>query len=227
MVRLINGKNVGALANVAYRILRVQEIFTHIEELNNPCLTPCIYAMWHANQFMVHGIRNRDKVNILISNSIDGEIVARTCENWGFKVIRGSSNKKGAVASTFQMIDQLKEGNYVAIMVDGPHGPLHKVKNGAIKIAQMSGAPIVPSYWYSPQKTFISLPSWDKMKTPLGFCNILNIYGEPVYVKPDATEEDINKVKEKIKASLEELEKKAPELYNEAKKQGLWKKKKN
>ena len=65
------------------------------------------------------------------------------------------------------------------------------------------------------------------MKTPLGFCNILNIYGEPVYVKPDATEEDINKVKEKIKASLEELEKNAPELYNEAKKQGLWKKKKN
>ena len=226
MVRLINGKNIDTVAGIAYRILRTQEIFTHIEELNNPDLTPCIYAMWHANQFLVHGIKHRNKVNILISNSIDGEIVARTCEKWGFKVIRGSSNKKGAVASTFQMIEQLKEGNYVAIMVDGPSGPLHKVKNGAIKIAQMSGAPIVPSYWYSPQKTFVSLLSWDKMKTPLGFCNILNLYGEPVYVKPDATDEELIQIKEQIKSSLEKLEEEAPAKYEEALKNQLWKKKK-
>lgn len=51
-----------------------------------------------------------------------------------------------------QMLSRLKEGECVGIMVDGPNGPLHKVKNGAIKLAQMSGAPIVPAHWYSPQK---------------------------------------------------------------------------
>ena len=227
MVRLINDGNIDFLANTAYRLMRLQEIFTHIHEYNNPNIKPCIYAMWHANQFLVHGLEDKAHTSILVSNSIDGEVVARAVEKWGFKVVRGSSGKKGAVESTMQMLSRLKEGECVGIMVDGPSGPLHKVKNGAIKLAQMSGAPIVPAHWYSPQKTFISLPSWDKMKTPFGDCKILNLYGTPVYVKQDASDEELSSAKENIRTQLLELEVKAPEIYEEAKKQKLWDKKKN
>lgn len=227
MVRLINDGNIDFLANTAYRLMRLQEIFTHIHEYNNPNIKPCIYAMWHANQFLVHGLEDKAHTSILVSNSIDGEVVARAVEKWGFKVVRGSSGKKGAVESTMQMLSRLKEGECVGIMVDGPSGPLHKVKNGAIKLAQMSGAPIVPAHWYSPQKTFISLPSWDKMKTPFGDCKIINLYGTPVYVKQDASDEELSSAKENIRTQLLELEAKAPEIYEEAKKQKLWEKKKN
>lgn len=226
MVRLINDSNIDFLANTAYRLMRLQEIFTHIHEYNNPNLKPCIYAMWHANQFLVHGLEDKANTSILVSNSIDGEVVARAVEKWGFKVVRGSAGKKGAVESTMQMLTRLKNGECVGIMVDGPHGPLHKVKNGAVKLAQMSGAPIVPAHWYSPQKTFINLPSWDKMKTPLGDCKILNLYGEPIYVNENATDEELSAAKENIKTQLLNLEAKAPEIYNEAKKQKVWDKKK-
>ena len=226
MVRLINDKNINLLANTVYTMMRLQEKFTHIYEYNNPNIAPCIYVMWHANQFLVHGIEDKAHLSILISNSIDGEIVARAVEKWGFKVVRGSSNKKGAVESTMQMLNRLKNGECVGIMVDGPSGPLHKVKNGAIKLAQMSGAPIIPAFWYSPQKTFVSLPSWDKMKTPLGDCNILNLYGEPIYVTKDASNEELAQIRENVKIALFDLEAKAPEIYNEAKKQKQWKKKK-
>ncbi len=225
MVRLINDSNIDFLANTAYRLMRLQEIFTHIHEYNNPNLKPCIYAMWHANQFLVHGLEDKANTSILVSNSIDGEVIARAVEKWGFKVVRGSAGKKGAVESTMQMLTRLKNGECVGIMVDGPHGPLHKVKNGAVKLAQMSGAPIVPAHWYSPQKTFINLPSWDKMKTPLGDCKILNLYGEPIYVNENATDEELSAAKENIKTQLLNLEAKAPEIYNEAKKQKLWDKK--
>lgn len=226
MVRLINENNIDSLSNIAYKVLRTQEIFTHIEEVNNPNLSPCIYAMWHANQFLIHGIQDKAHLSVLISNSMDGEIIARTVEKWGFKVVRGSSHKKGAVTSTMQMIERLKAGECVAIMVDGPSGPLHKVKNGVIKVAQMTGAPIVPAHWYSPQKTFISLPSWDKMKTPLGHCKILNTYAKPIYVKQDASDEELTAIKNQIKTSLEQLELDAPKMYEEAKKNKLWNKKK-
>lgn len=226
MVRLINDKNIDLLANTVYTMMRLQEKFTHIYEYNNPNIAPCIYVMWHANQFLVHGIEDKAHLSILISNSIDGEIVARAVEKWGFKVVRGSSNKKGAVESTMQMLNRLKNGECVGIMIDGPSGPLHKVKNGAIKLAQISGAPIIPAFWYSPQKTFVSLPSWDKMKTPLGDCNILNLYGEPIYVTKDASNEELAQIRENVKIALLDLEAKAPEIYNEAKKQKQWKKKK-
>ena len=64
------------------------------------------------------------------------------------------------------------------------------------------------------------------MKTPLGFCNILNTYDKPIYIKPDATDEELAQIKEQIKASLEQLEADAPAMYEEAVKNKLWNKKK-
>lgn len=223
MVILINKDNVDKIANIVYSILRVQELFTHIIEINNPELKPCIYAMWHGNQFSIHGIEDKAHLNVLISNSADGEIITKTVEKWGFKVVRGSSARKGCVSSTMQLMSRLKDGECAAIMVDGPRGPLHTVKGGAIKLAKETGAPIVPMHWYSPQKTFISLPSWDKMTVPFGFCRIINIYGDPIYVNET---DDENEVAEKIKASFDDIEKRAPEEYEKARKLKLWRRKK-
>ena len=222
MVRLINRKNMDQVSNLAYRIMKVQEFFTYIREYNNPQITPCIYAMLHENQFCVHGLPDRGNVNILISNSLDGEIIARVCDKWGFQLCRGSSNRKGSVSGTLKMISKLKNGENIAIMVDGPRGPVHKVKSGAIVLAREANVPIIPVHWYSPDFTFVRFPSWDKMTSPIGPCRLLNIYGEPIYTD-DKTDEQ---VAEEVRNSLLALEKSAPEKYQEARKLKLWNKRK-
>lgn len=206
--------------------MKCQEPFTHILEVNNKELKPCIYAMWHSDQFCIYGVEDKGHVSILISKSADGEIVAYAVESLGFKTVRGSSKKKGAIESTMHMIELLKKGETVAITVDGPSGPLHKVKNGVIKIAQMSGAPIVPVCWYSADRTFLTLPSWDKMTTPLGDCQILNLYGEPIYVPAELTPEQFEEYREKLRTSLLDLQARIPEEFKKAKKEKLWNKKK-
>lgn len=221
MVRIINSKNVDKIASFVYGALLIQKFFTHIIEINNPLKVPCIYAMWHENQFCIHGIEDKAHLNVLISNSADGEIIARAVEKWGFRVVRGSSNRKGCVSSTMQLISRIKEGECAALMVDGPRGPLHKVKGGVITLAKETGAPIIPMHWFSREKTFVTLPSWDKMKTPLFNCHIINLYGDPIYVSKDDKDEDIAA---RIKSSLEELEKLAPAEFDKAKKNKLWKK---
>ena len=222
MVRLINRKNMDQVSNLAYRIMKVQEFFFYFREYNNPQITPCIYAMWHENQFCVHGLPDRGNVNILISNSLDGEIIARVCDKWGFQLCRGSSNRKGSVSGTLKMISKLKNGENIAIMVDGPRGPVHKVKSGAIVLAREANVPIIPVHWYSPDFTFVRFPSWDKMTSPIGPCRLLNIYGEPIYTD-DKTDEQ---VAEEVRNSLLALEKSAPEKYQEARKLKLWNKRK-
>lgn len=222
MVRLINKNNIGEISNLAYAIMKVQECFTDVVEMNNPNLKPCIYAMWHENQFCLHGIEDKGNINILISNSMDGEIIARICEKWGFKTCRGSSKRKGSVSATLKMISKLKDGENIAIMVDGPRGPLHKVKPGVITLAREAGVPIIPIHWYSPSFTFVRFPSWDKMTCPIGPCRLINIYGEPIYTA-DKTDKQIAK---EIRKSLLNLAEIAPEKYNEAKKLKLWKRKK-
>ena len=114
-----------------------------------------------------------------ISKSFDGEIIAQAVEKMGFSTVRGSKNKKrkdkGGKEATFELVTKLKEGKNVAITVDGPTGPLHKVKKGVIKIAKLTGAPIIPVIWYSPSKCLGTLPTWDKIKIPLWFVKTINI----------------------------------------------------
>lgn len=222
MVRLINKNNVNKVTEVVYFIMHIQEFFTYIAEMNNPGINPCIYAMWHKNQFCVYGLQNKDNINILISNSIDGEIISTVVERMGFKTCRGSSNRKGAVSGTLKMIDKLKSGEDIAIMVDGPRGPVHQVKPGAIVLAREAGVPIVPVHWYSPDMTFFTFPSWDKMTSPIGPCRLLNLYGEPIYVDGKTDEEAAKEIRD----SLLELDRIAPDKYKEARKQKLWRKKK-
>ena len=219
MVRLFNKENIIHVKNLVGFLMKIQDLFTYVVEYNNPGKTPCVYAMWHENQFAVHGLPNRRNVNILISNSMDGEIVAHAVHLLGYQTCRGSSKRKGSVSGTLKMISKLKNGEDIAIMVDGPQGPMHKVKSGAIVLAREANVPIIPVHWYSEDITFVRFPSWDKMTSPVGPCHLLNIYGDPIYTDGKTDDE----VAAELKASLHELAKIAPEKYKEAKKRKLWK----
>ena len=100
MVRLVNRDNIKIFKNILIAYMQVQKHLTHIIEFGNPYIKPCIYAMWHSDQFAIYGVENKSEVNFLISTSIDGDIVAAGCESLGFKTIRGSSKSRGAVEAT-------------------------------------------------------------------------------------------------------------------------------
>lgn len=223
---MLNNKKIDKLdilSNLVYILFRILERMIVIKNINYPKQeNKLIFAMWHSDQCSLHGIppEKRKNVNILISRSDDGEIIARVVKKWGFNTIRGSKDKgtrkKGGVRATMEMIEQINKGQNVAIMVDGPTGPYHEIKNGVIKVAKHSGGAIIPMLWYSPDKTLLSLPTWDKFRIPFGFTKIINLYGEPIYVPEDSTPEDDKRIKEQLKLALTELEQQAPKLFKEA-----------
>ncbi len=206
-------KYVPIISTALYFLFRIWEFFVSFKSENYPAKDKrVIFALWHHDQLCLDGISNRDKLNILISKSIDGEIIARVVERMGFKTVRGSYNRagkdKGGKEATFELISRLNNGENIAVTVDGPSGPLHQVKNGVIKIAKLTGAPIIPVVWYSKSRFLSSLPTWDKLKIPLWFVKTVNIYGEPIYVPETATKEDENRIKEGLKKTLINLSKK-------------------
>ena len=203
-----------------------QRHFTHIIEVNQPNVEPCLYAMWHGNQCAIFGLKNKGKTNVLISRSRDGDIVASGVEMLGFKTIRGSKGKKGAVEATLQMIEVLKNEENCAMMVDGPKGPVHQVKDGAIKIAKLAGVPIVPMCWYSTNKNWLKFPSWDSFTVPVFDVRLINLYGEPIYVDPNGDDKSDEEARLKLQASLEKLDKQIPEEYEKVYWHGLWRRKK-
>ena len=190
---------------------QVEKYMLKIKNINYP-KEQCIFSMWHCHQCLTYGIEDKKKFYALISASNDGEIVAKAAASLGIMSIRGSSKRRG-VAASLELIEKIKEGNYAAIMVDGPRGPIYKVKDGIINIAKLTRIPIVPCAWYSPEKTFLSFNTWDKFKAPLGPCKTVAIYGNPIYIPEELTKEETQEWCEKIEKSMLSLQKDLEENY--------------
>ena len=164
-----------------------------------------IMSMWHRHQCLTYGIKDKNKFFALISASNDGEIIAEAAKVLNIQSVRGSSGRRG-VAASLELIEKLKEGNSVAIMVDGPRGPRGKVKDGIINIAKITGVPIIPAYWTSKDKTFLTFNTWDKFQVPIGFCKSVAIYGKPIYIPENITKEEMQAKCLEIEEAMNNLE---------------------
>ena len=178
--------------------------FTHINKPDTK--ESFIVASWHAHQCAIYGLKEViNRVNILISPSNDGQIVADACSRLGFKIIRGSKGRQGASKAVMQMYEALNNDDIVAVMIDGPKGPKHVVQPGAIELAKLSGKPIIPMVWYSPKKNFLKFNSWDEFRVPIFYCRVVNLYGDPIYVDKDVTDEEFEQKRLEVEKKLEEL----------------------
>ena len=72
------------------------------------------------------------------------------------RLIENNNLARGRVEA---MITHLKTHKFAAHILDGPQGPIGKVKPGAIKIAHKSGALIVPFYVVADNAWYFN--SWD------------------------------------------------------------------
>ena len=170
-----------------------------------------IFAIWHQNLFA--GILAQTGLQhiVIVSKSKDAEPVAFTCKLLGHLVVRGSSRKgnvdKNGQAAKEEMIECLKKGHPGAVTVDGPKGPVFKVKPGIIDMALKSKAMLVP-YIVAPM-SYWQFKSWDHFKLPKPFSKILVSYGEPIKVNEsnETFDEDILKLENALNKQTIETEK--------------------
>ncbi len=142
-----------------------------------------IPVYWH--QHLVFGVRalfdlrgDGLRPGFLISPSVDGTAPAMFVEKLGGHVIRGSSSHTGARALRDFYETIVKQQISPAITPDGPKGPAHDFKPGAVMLAQLSGKPILPISIAASHT--IRFRTWDRFELPLPFSRVVIAYGEPV-----------------------------------------------
>jgi lysophospholipid acyltransferase (LPLAT)-like uncharacterized protein len=141
-----------------------------------------IYAFWHGRQVFLVYLHRNDRIHPLVSQSRDGELIARVCRFFGIEAVRGSSSRGGAEA-VLELKGLVEKGDRVSFTPDGPRGPLRQVQPGVLFLAQKTGRPIVPVA-YGAKSRWIIKGSWDEFLVPKPFNRIAMVYGEPLFVKP-------------------------------------------
>ena len=112
-----------------------------------------VLSFWHSHLLLMLHAAWRRPISALISQSRDGEMIARVFKYYNVTSVRGSSTRGGGAALR-NMIRAAREGHNLAFTPDGPKGPPRIVKEGVIVAAQATGLPILPVAFAAKKKSF-------------------------------------------------------------------------
>lgn len=178
-----------------------------------------VLVFWHGRLMLAPFIRRETDVDVhmLISLHRDGEIIARAVDGFGIKFIRGSSanprkpeKSKHGASAVAKMLEALKKGDIVAITPDGPRGPAETVQDGALRIAQRSGAAILAGGLSSSRGPW--LKSWDRFLLAAPFTRLTYVAAEPMFIPKDATDETIENCRRDLQSRLAAVTAQADEI---------------
>lgn len=163
-----------------------------------------IWGFWHNRLFLFPWTHQEWFPNIpgtiLTSPSGDGQIIADVCESFGIQAARGSSSKpEKGMSALMTLAAKVREGHEIGITPDGPRGPIYTVQPGIVKLAQLTGVPIIPAHLH--YSHFIQFKTWDKFMLPLPFAKVTLVLDKPHHIPRRMTEEEF----EEKRAALEEV----------------------
>lgn len=169
-------------------------------------ILPCFWhqqlllCTFHLQDLVRHGFR----LGWLISPSRDGELAARVARHWSIRVIRGSATRTGLKAIRGLHRVMVDDRVSPVMLPDGPHGPPRRFKPGAIMLAQLTAAALVPMAaavdraWH--------LGSWDRMMVPRPFSRIVIVRGEPREIPRDLPSSRLEEERRAMEEALDALE---------------------
>ena len=199
------------------RTLRIKQVWRH--NLNDlaDAGQPVIVAFWHDEIFPIMHKRGKQKLAAIVSQSSDGELLARVLESMDIKTARGSSSRGGVKALIKAAQLMRKEKRAMCISVDGPRGPRHEVKEGIIHLARLTGAQIVPlRSFMSKRKVFAS---WDRFQLPLPFSKVKMVFNTPYHLEYTKESKDdresLAREVQKLKALLDAMDSMGEESFKE------------
>jgi lysophospholipid acyltransferase (LPLAT)-like uncharacterized protein len=174
--------------------------------------TPGIYCFWHqcALPSLLY-FKGKLRCSILVSQSFDGELIARTIERFGFDAVRGSSSRQGA-AGLLGLKRSIESGFIAVFTADGPRGPRYKTKIGPVKLAQMMQMPVGILYLL-PERRWTA-NSWDGFLIPKPFTRVAVSWAHTVLPpSPKATTEQLEAARLDVEASMELARKMAEDYF--------------
>ena len=160
-----------------------------------------VIAFWHGQLAMLQAAYRGGGAGICVqvSHHSDGEIITRAVRPFGIRAARGSATR-GGLASVREMLEAHRQGYDLALAPDGPRGPIHRAKPGAIRLAQATGARLFPVAC-APRRGVV-FRSWDRFTVPLPFTRVHYVVGTPLSVPRHADEEAIERARLTLEQEL-------------------------
>jgi lysophospholipid acyltransferase (LPLAT)-like uncharacterized protein len=98
------------------------------------------------------------------------------------------------------MLEHLKTGGCMAVTPDGPRGPRMRAGIGAVRLAQLSGAPMILFAWSTSKR--VVFKSWDRFVLPLPFGEGVIVWGGLIHAPRNSSDAELAALREKLEHDL-------------------------
>ncbi len=184
------------------RTLRYKEKNKQVKEQTIQKYGSAVVCLWHDELFPLPYIRKKEKAIAVVSQSKDGDLLTGVLKRLGLTVYRGSSSRGGfqVLRSTIKEMDK---GSLIFFTVDGPRGPRHCVKKGALFLAGKCGIPIIPVRIFMSQA--VRFKSWDRFQLPKPFSKVQIVWGDAYKILDIDVSGDMTSVVKELEEKLNNL----------------------
>lgn len=201
------GLTTGALLRLLGATWRI-EVRGQDPRTPSPSDPPRLAALFHESMVPCAWLYRDRRYSVAVSRSRDGDLIRSALLALGYAEPARGSSSRGGSAALRQMVRLLGQGTTAAVLVDGPRGPTRVAKTGIVAIARHSGIPIQPVAFSA--RPAHRLSSWDRSLLPLPFARVVVVYGKPMTIPEDVTDDG------EEQSCARRLEQTLVELHHEA-----------
>lgn len=171
---------------------------------------PFIFTYWHHDQlpvlFEVSRAFSYMPPLYMLSPGRTGALSASVLDVVGVKTVAGSGSNKGWEAIDILTRRVRRWPQSVFLLADGSRGPDQELRWGAVNLARDTGLPVIVARSWG-NNLFCLRWTWMKLAIPLprpwGRCVVLT--SDPLWVKPDATLEDLAEARRELQSRLDAM----------------------
>jgi len=168
---------------------------------------PSLAACWHGQYFPLFALLRGRRVTCFTSRCFRGAVIEDLCRRFGY---RGLQIPVGGPAFK-AMRRALLDHPAAAIAADGPLGPHHVVKLGAVHLASQLGLAVFPMAVDASRKR-IAAARWDRREMPWLGSSVALVVGAPLTVPAGLDAAAASAESLRLAAALEAARRRAAEL---------------
>lgn len=146
--------------------------------------TAVVAVFWHGSYLPLFALAAGRPITVFTSRSFRGKIISSICRAFGYSPQLLPPGLRGYHTMREVLIAQNQNPAkplIIAIAVDGPSGPAHKVKPGALHIAAKLGAVLLP-IGVTSHPNWVITSRWDNFRIPLPLAKVRIFIGQPIRI---------------------------------------------
>lgn len=167
-----------------------------------------IGCFWHGDYIPLFILMRNHDATVFTSASFRGQVISRLCSHFGY---RSAMIPERGEEAYEQMKKAAAGEQFVAVATDGPLGPHHVPKRGAISLASELGMAMLPIS-VAASSSWIDSTRWDQRTIPRPFSRVSIAVGEPMRVPSELDQDEIPAWQRSLRQELEATDRRAEGL---------------